>query len=324
MLSVWLRGEKKSMGEKVLAFDLGGTKVAVGIVNSKGRILDEIRVPVVLEEGKDAVLQQLVNLGSQLLRRFPEVKKVGIASAGPLDPEKGILIDPTNFSSFKGTWGQTPIAKILSKQLKRKVYLENDAAAAVLAEHWIGAGKNCKNVMVLTLGTGLGTGIICNNELVRSGRNLHPEGGHLIIKAFDASAPCGCGNFGCAEALLSGRNFSKRARQLFANPNLTAQDIAEFARKKDPRALGAFKEYAELMAVAIHNYVRIYAPEKVLFTGSFADASDLFLDRTQEHLNRLMARCREGIDMMPKLGLSKLNNEAGLIGGAYVAFHRKG
>jgi glucokinase len=311
------------MGQKVLSYDLGGTKVAVGIVDDKGRVLEEIRVPVVLEEGKEAVFKQLTELGTQFLKRFPDVKKIGIASAGPLDPEKGILLDPTNFASVKGTWGKTPIAQLISKKLKTPCFLENDAAAAVMAEHWVGAGKKYKNVMVLTLGTGLGTGIICNGNLVRSGRNLHPEAGHLIIRANDSSAPCGCGNLGCAEAFLSGRNFSRRARQRFANPNMTAVDIADFARKHDPRALAAFDEYADLMANAIHNYVRIYSPEIVIFTGSFAAASDLFLEKTQKHLEHLLVRQREGIDMMPKLAISTLENDAGLIGGAYVAFHRK-
>jgi glucokinase len=128
---------------------------------------------------------------------------------------------------------------------------------------------------------------------------------------------------GCAEAFLSGRNFSRRARSRFANPALTAKDIADLARKKDPRALAAFEEYAELMAVAIHNYAVIYAPEIVIFTGSFAEAADLFLPSTRRHLKKLLARRRVGIDLYPILKVSKLKNNAGLIGGAWVALHSR-
>ncbi|MGZ3709324.1 MAG: ROK family protein, partial [Bdellovibrionota bacterium] len=189
---------------KVLAYDLGGTKVAVGVVNRRGKVLDEIRVPVIIEEGKAAVLKQLGDLGLELLKRHREIRRVGVASAGPLDPEKGVLLDPTNFTSSKGSWGKVPLANILSKRLKRPVTMANDAAAAILAEHWIGVAKGYDNAMILTLGTGLGTGMILNGELVRAGRGLHPEAGHLILKDGDETAPCGCGNLGCAEGYLSG------------------------------------------------------------------------------------------------------------------------
>lgn len=310
------------MTQKALSYDLGGTKVAVGVVNSRGRVLDEIRTPVLLQKGKEAVLQQLADLGNQLIKKHPDVKWVGMASAGPLDPKKGELLDPTNFKGPKGSWGKVPIAKILRDKLKRPVYLENDAAAAILAEHWIGSAKKYKDAMILTLGTGLGTGIICNGELVRSGRHLHPEAGHIILRYGDTTAPCGCGNLGCAEAYLSGRNFARRSRQRFANPNLSAEDIANLARRQDPIALAAFAEYAEVMAIAIHNYARIYAPELILFTGSFAAAIDLFLPQTQYHLERILAREKKQMSLVPKLMASRLGNEAGLIGGAYVAFQR--
>ena len=307
------------MTQKVLSYDLGGTKVAVAVVNSRGRILDEIRVPAEIPNGKAAVIRQLSDLGATLLALHPEVQKVGIASAGPLNPATGELLDPTNFAGPKGKWGIVPLAKILKKALKRSVYLENDAAAAILAEHWLGAAQKYRNAMILTLGTGLGTGILCDGKLIRAGRNLHPEAGHVIIRHGDYTAPCGCGNFGCAEAYLSGANFTRRARVVLGRGKITTKEIADLARGRNRKALAAFEEYSELMAVAIHNYVRIYSPEIVIFTGSFAETSDLFLKKTEGHLKKLLARQRKGIDMLPKLVLSSLDNKAGVLGGAYVA-----
>ena len=308
----------------VLAYDLGGTKVAVGVVDSKGHVLEEIRVPVAIAQGKAVVLEQLAVLGQSLIAEYPRIERVGIASAGPLDPRTGTLLDPTNFAGPKGRWGKVPLAKLLSKKLKRPVSLENDAAAAMLAERWVGTAQGQDNVMILTLGTGLGTGIIANGNLVRGGRGLHPEAGHVIIHEGDSSAPCGCGNLGCAEAYLSGRSFARRARARFGNAELTAQDIAEFARKRDPRALAAFDEYAHLMAIAISNYLRIYYPEMVVFTGSFAQAQDLFLPATRDHLKHLLRWSSPKDKMIPKLKVSTLNNQAGLIGGAYVALFQHG
>jgi glucokinase len=306
----------------VLAYDLGGTKVSVGAVTSKGKVLEEIRVPVVVEQGKAAVIRQLSDLGKDIISRHKDIKKVGMASAGPLDPDKGILLDPTNFSSEAGTWGKVPIASLLSKALKKPVYLENDAAAALLAEQWIGHAKGYRNSMILTLGTGLGTGIIVNGKMVRAIKGLHPEAGHMIIHADDQSAPCGCGNLGCAEAYLSGRGFTRRSRPRFANPNLLASDIAAMARKRDPRAIAAFEEYAHVMAIAIHNYAVMFAPEIVVFTGSFAATADLFMDATMDHLEKLLTRRRIGFDLLPKLKVSKLDNMAGLVGAAKVALDR--
>ena len=307
----------------VLAYDLGGTKVAVAVVNREGIVLEEAREPVPYDQGKAAVIQLLANIGLQLIARYPGIKRVGMASAGPLDPLKGMPLDPTNFASTEGTWGKTPIASLLSKKLKRPVYLENDAAAAMLAEHWIGRAKNHDNAMILTLGTGLGTGIIANGELVRAGHHFHPEAGHMIIRYNDESAPCGCGNLGCAEAYLSGRNFSRRARARFGKSDMTAKDITELARKRDPRATVAFEEYAQLMAAAIHNYVVTFCPEIIVLTGSFAAAADLFIEPTLGYLEKMLARRRVGVDLMPKLVVSSLDKQAGVIGAAYVAFHRK-
>lgn len=315
-------GQGAGSGELVLAYDLGGTKVAVGVVNRRGKILADCKEPVNLEMGKEAVFEQLVRLGKQMMARYPGIRRGGIASAGPLDPMNGVLLDPTNFASAAGTWGRVPLASIISKRLGIPVYLENDAAAAMLAEHWIGAAKGFKNAMILTLGTGLGTGIIANDELVRAGHHFHPEAGHIILKVDDKTAPCGCGNLGCAEAYLSGRNFARRARARFGDSKLTGKDISEMARRRDARALAAFDEYAYFMAIAIHNYVVLYCPEIVVFTGSFAESAPFFIPQTRQHLERLLARRRVGTDLMPKLAVSSLENQAGIVGGAYVAFNR--
>lgn len=305
--------------KKVLAYDLGGTKVQVGVVTENGKILESTRVPVAIEKGKTGVIDQLSELGKNFLRQYPEIKKVGFASAGPLDPVRGLLLDPTNLAEPNGkSWGKVPLASLLSKKLGKPVILENDAAAAILAERWLGRARRFNNAMILTLGTGLGTGIICNGALIRAGRALHPEAGHLILKHADPSAPCGCGNFGCAEAYLSGRNFSRRFSKKLGH-KVSATEIADLARAGEAAALGAFREYAELMAVAIHNYCVSYCPEIIVLSGSFSAASDMFLPATREHLTHLLSRRRVGIDLMPKIAVSSLKNNAGLLGGAFVA-----
>lgn len=317
---------KTRVPEKVLAYDLGGTKVHVAVVDRKGTIVEETRVPVEVEKGKSGVIAQLGRLGRHYLEAYPEIRQVGIAAPGPLIPGEGLLLDPTNLSNPKDkkkSWGKVPISKLMSKELKRPVTLENDAAAAMLAERWKGKAKGFENSMILTLGTGLGAGMIVNGKLLRAGRGLHPEAGHTIIRAGDTTAPCGCGNDGCAEGYLSGRSFTRRNQHRFGDA-IDAKEMEALAKKGDERAVAAFEDYAELMAVAINNYVSLYCPEIVVFTGSFANAAALFIPMTKKHLEKRLERRRVGVDLLPKLAVSSLENSAGVLGGAYVAFEARG
>lgn len=314
----------KSKRTQVLAYDLGGTKVAIGVVDSSGKILAFHREAAFIKQGKKATLDQLIRLGKEMIAKFPKIEAVGIASAGPLDPVKGELLDPTNFSGPEGSWGRVPLAEILTKGLKKKVILENDAAAAILAEVWMGLKSNKQNAMILTLGTGLGTAVVANGELVRGGRFQHTEAGHMIIKAGDQSAPCGCGQFGCAEAYLAGRAFAYRGRKRLENEIIDAPQIAARARNGDPIALELFEEYAEMLSIALHNFVVLYYPEVVVFTGSFAAAHDLFLKKTEKKLEKLLERRNKVMNLQPRLVVSKLENQAGLLGGAYVALRAIG
>lgn len=317
------RREQSDSVRSVLAYDLGGTKVAAGIVDSRGKILSEVRAPVLLKDGPRALVHQMAELGRELIRRQGPVTRVGIASAGPLHPSRGLLLEPTNMKSRGKGWGEVPIVRWLSRELRLPVVLENDAAAALLAEKWLGVAKKNNNVMILTLGTGLGTAALCNGELVRAGRGLHTEAGHIKIHAGDRTAICGCGNFGCAEAYLSASGFARRYSKLNQlKAHLPAEAIADLARAGKPRALRAFSQYSIHLAYAIETFVVLYAPELIVFTGSFADSSPLFLKQTRKHLLKLLTRRRVGIDLLPRLKISSLRNRAGLLGGAYIAFHR--
>jgi glucokinase len=161
--------------------------------------------------------------------------------------------------------------------------------------------------------------MLTNGKLERSGRELHPEAGHIVLRVGDKSAPCGCGNYGCAEAFLSGRNFARRNAAKIGNPELTGKEITQLARRGNRKALAAFDEYAVYMAAAVYSYTVIYCPEIVVFTGSFAAASPFFLPKVKKALPYLMRERRTGVDLLPKLAISSLRNNAGLLGGAYIA-----
>ncbi|HTL12343.1 MAG TPA: ROK family protein [Bdellovibrionota bacterium] len=308
-------------GRVVLAYDLGGTKIEAGLVRDDGRVLAFERVPVRTDAGPSGLVRQMGELARGLLSR-PEgrkVKAVGLASAGPLLPAAGILLDPTNIFTGGRSWGKVPIARLLSQRLRMPVTLENDAAAAVLAEKWRGAARTVDNAVMLTLGTGLGVGVICDGNLVRSGRGMHPEGGHILLRYGDKSAACACGTLGCAEAFLAGHSFGRRAVQVHGVKAQGASEVAELARRGDAAALKAFDEYADLLAAAVQCFAVLYAPERVILGGSFAQASDLYLQKSLPIIERLLERRRIGVDLVPKMVVSHLSNHSGLLGGAFVA-----
>jgi glucokinase len=308
--------------KQVVGIDLGGTKVAAGVVSEDGHIHRVLREAVILNRGPSGLIEQLARIIRELQRSFPNIQGVGLASAGPLDPATGRLLDPTNLHGKNERWGEVPLSSLLAREVVLPVRLENDAAAAALAEGWKGAGVGVRNFVVMTLGTGLGVGVVANGNLLRSGRGLHPEVGHVYLRAGDISAPCGCGNYGCAEAFLSGVNFTRRVASQWLEPDLTGEQLVRRARAGDQRCEEALAEYADYFSQMITTLVVLFSPEKILISGGFSEATDLFLPMAFDKIRTQLSTRRIGIDLLPEIGLAKLGSETGLLGGAYVAlFH---
>ncbi len=306
--------------DRALAIDLGGTKILVGVVNHRGQISDLARESVDLSNGYKGLVRQMVRLTQPLVAKH-KLRSGAVAAAGPLDPVRGLLLNPTNLKGGDKFWGVSPIVRDISRALKIPVRLENDAAAAALAESWIGEARRYKNLAIVTLGTGLGLGIIANGTLVRAGQNLHTEGGHITLNYLEKEWQCGCGNYGCAEAYLSGANFTKNLSRLWGRHNLQGHEVVAAARAGEADALRAFDEYGKKLGYFLYSQVMLFAPEVVVLSGGFSNAYDLFLKRTESHLGNLLKMHRVGVDMLPKLKISKFRDEAGLLGAAFVALN---
>lgn len=291
-------------------------------VDEKGRLYGEHRAPVQLNAGFRGLVNQFGEMGRPLIQKY-KIKNVVIASAGPLDPIRGLLLNPTNLKTHGEEWGVVPLVREVQKKLKLPVVLENDAAAAVLAEHWLGAGRKTDDLVVVTLGTGLGVGVFTNGQLVRSGRHLHPEAGHITIDYKDREWLCGCGNFGCAEAFLSGVNFTKKMAEVLERPGLSGETLVQLARQGDHKAILEFEKYGKRLAAFIYSLSVIFSPKKVVLSGGFSHSADLFLPSCEQELTQLMRTRRKGCDLLPKVLISPFRDEAGLLGAAYVAFSKK-
>jgi glucokinase len=301
---------------EILCFDLGGTKLACSLVDGRGNSRLYNRTNIVMAKGFEGMLQSFREVSRECLKANKNVLGVAVSSAGPLDPSSGVLLDPTNFLTNGKSWGILPLKDRLQELFERPVIVENDAACAVLAEVWRGQARGFKNAMVLTLGTGLGVGVFANGALVRAGRGLHPEGGHLALNAWSKHHRCACGARGCAESYLAGSHFAREVGKAIGLPRLTGEDLVNMAVNKDPRVQEWMKTYARRLAQAIRMFSMIYAPEVIVLTGGFAGAAPHFLPTTKKLLVALFRRYTKGVNMLPVVKISKFKDEAGVIGAA--------
>jgi glucokinase len=308
-------------GEPVLALDIGGSKVSGAVVDPTGQILRHSRVDVAVRKGPDAFFAQLIQTLSDLSRDF-SIQRVGIGCAGPLSGKTGELLDPTNFFTDGKSWGRLSLLDPLRAKWPRwKFFLDNDAAAAVLGEAWLG-GVASDNLLVMTLGTGVGVGVLVDGQLVRTRGGLHPESSHIPLNCTDTAVRCGCGNLGCIEAYLAGSHFASRLAGKIKEPGLTGQRIVHLAKAVDKITLMELANYGEWMAQAIHAFAVLYGPRQISLSGGFAAAAPWFLPTVEKRLPELLARRRgpgDDFDLLPKVSVSRLGDNLGVLGAARVA-----
>jgi len=190
--------------------DIGGTKIAAGLVDANGRILSHIRVPMISHSSAEAGLNAVLGALDQVTAGSSDIAGIGICSPGPLDPTTGVILNPPNLPC----WRNFPLAESVQKVYPVRVKVDNDANAAALAETRWGAARGYKNVFYTTIGTGIGTGIVLDGKMYHGRTGSAGEGGHTSI---DYRGPvCGCGKPGCIEVLASGNGIARRARERIA------------------------------------------------------------------------------------------------------------
>lgn len=302
----------------VLSFDLGGTKLRGGWVSRSGSVREEVTLKVHQQEGFRGLIQLFSDV-HQSLSDTGRPKRVSVASAGPLDPVRGVLLDPTNFFTNSRSWGVVPLKRELQRLFRCPVTIENDAAAAVIGELKKGGwGRKSQNLVAMTLGTGVGIGVVANGQLIRAGRNLHPEFSHVPIQRGNREYPCGCGSYGCIEAYLAGTHFTRRLQKSWG-ARLTSEEFVERARGGHKGIKREFEQYGQALAQAVRSLAVTFAPELVVLSGGFSNASDLFLPAARQDLPDLLKRYRKGVDLTPQIRVSKIGDKAALIGAAQLA-----
>ncbi len=303
-----------------LGIDIGGTNIRFGIVNLRGKVLVRKRISTLKEQGKDVVLSRLLKAASSIIKEsvYP-AKGIGIGCPGPLDAKKGVVLCPPNLPD----WKNVPLIKIFKRRFKLPVYLENDANCAGLGESWQGAGKSARSMVLLTLGTGIGSALMLGRKLWK-GEGFASEFGHVSI---DFLGPrCGCGNKGCLEAYASATAVVRRIKQALgrgrksrffksSREDIIAASIFKAAARGDKLSKEIVDETGFYLGLAIANIANALNPEIVILSGGMIKAGRPLFDKIRKTVKE---RALEEISCDLKILPAKLKDDAGLIGAAYL------
>lgn len=305
----------------IAAVDIGGTKIAVGLVDDDGRVLARRETPTSADLGYAKALERTADLLRQAAQAASaEITGIGIGSTGPVDPFTGEIGDV----NFLPGWQGSKIVEDLNRFFRVTVAMENDADAAALGEAGWGAGQNKTRLIYITVGTGIGGGIILDGKLYRGVDHAHPELGHHVI---DVSGPaCMCGFHGCWESLAAGPAMVEWMKTV-APPdyshreNLSAKGICELALAGDDLAQRAVAREAYYLGLGLANLVVLFTPDAIILGGSVMKSANLFLEGIRKVIRE---SCRYVPFEKTELALASLGEDANLIGAARVWHHRFG
>ena len=299
------------------ALDIGGTKIAAGMVDENGRVLTHMVCPTDPASGlDDAVHRMTVMLLQTASEAGGVLSGIGIGCTGPVFPELGTL----GKVEFIPEWEGANLVQILSERMGVSVAIENDADAAALGEWAWGAGRGTQDFLLVTVGTGIGVGLVLNGQLYRGVSSAHPEVGHHVI---DPTGPlCFCGAHGCWESLSSGPAMEHWAHAQHARLEpLSAREICTLAEQGDPDAMAAVQRTSRYFAIGLANLVTLYIPERIALGGGLMQAYHLFKDDVQ-------ATIQSSCGLVPyeqvQIVQAALGNQSGLVGAARVWLSRFG
>jgi len=314
----------------VLGLDLGGTNMVGAALSEEGDLLAKSQITTEASGGLEHVLSRMADCLLGVLERSgcsrEDVLAAGVGAPGPLNQKTGVIFTPPNLPG----WKDVPLADELHKRLGVPVFIENDANCAAYGENWLGAGRDCKDLICLTLGTGIGGGIILNEELVRGVDGTAAEIGHMIIEMHGRK--CNCGSYGCFEQYGSATGLVNRAREAIEGgektvltetvpdlTKLTARDISEAMERGDAFARRMITETGEILGIGITSLVNLLNPEVVVLCGGLIGAGEALFEPIRDTVKkRAFAVPAARARIVP----SVLGGDAGVIGAAGVALSR--
>lgn len=312
------------MSAAIAGIDIGGTKIAVALETTQGERLSSRQFPTRVELGPETILDNIAAaVREMVLEARASLVAVGLGCPGPMDIERGLVLSPINMPG----WDKFPVGRLIEERLGVRAVLENDANLAALGEHIHGAGRGFRDIIYITISTGIGGGIIINNEIVHGVGTGAGEVGHMTV--LPNGPPCACGSCGCFEALCSGTAVARRARELLAGgaqsvinrmvdspDEVTAQIVAAAARQGDRLARDVWDEMIYFLSIGVGNIITTLAPEVVILGGGVAASGE-------QLLGPLRPLVSQRVRMLPvervKIVQADLAGESGVYGALAIA-----
>ena len=285
------------MSDLLLGLDIGGTKSAAVIGDADGNVF--ARAAALTPPGDwQAGVTLLIELARAACREYQclptDLAALGVSCGGPLDSATGTIYAPPNLP----TWDAVPLKALLEAEFGLLTTVENDANATALAEHRWGAGQGCADMAFLTMGTGVGAGLILNGRLYRGRRDLAGEIGHAVV--WPGGPLCLCGRRGCLETLTSGTAIGRMGRERFGEADLTAHDVCARARLGDPVASGIIADAAYYMGLGLANLLQTLNLERIVLGTLAVHAADLLLEPIRRAAQEnCWPRVWEGVSIVP-------------------------
>ncbi len=308
---------------KAIGVDLGGSHVTAGIVGDDGSILGQYEQDIE-DRSFDAVLAAVKNVVDSALKdaKAKDAVAIGVGAPGNIDPRSGAVLYSPNF-----LWTGVPLGDRLRKQYSLPIFVANDARCATLGEHTFGIGAGTQNFVLLTIGTGIGGGIVSGGKLLIGNRAGAGEIGHHQIRPTDGFI-CGCGKRGCFEAQASGTGLIRHAFAVAPSfprsklldrerDKLGSKMIRRAAQDGDAHGLAAWKNFASDLALGLSNIVAFVNPEMIALGGGVSTAGDFMLESVRDRVDELTTMVPRGTT---QIVIAKLGNDAGQVGAATMAF----
>ena len=309
-----------------IGIDLGGTNIAVGVVSEAGSILAETSAKTLAERPYKEVIRDMAACVMKAVTKAglteADIASIGIGIPGVAEGETGVVFNCTNLG-----WINVPLRDEMQKYINKPVFIDNDANVAALAESYFGVSAGYKSSVMITLGTGVGGGIVVNGRPWAGAHGRGGEIGHMTL--VPDGAPCTCGNNGCVERYCSATALIRTAKQeCYSFPGtailakaggdinrINAKLVIDAAKEGDASALRVFNSFVKYLAMTINDITAFFDPDIIVLGGGVSHAGSFLLDSVAALLPRYQMFKALPI---PKLALAKLGNEAGIIGAAML------
>lgn len=307
------------MKKLAVGIDMGGTNMRLAVVSEDGTIINSTRYNTAARDGKDAVISRLSSATSELIsegRRHGTVVGVGIGAPGLI--ENGVVRCSPNLPG----WNNVPLKDLLEEAVSLPVFLENDANVVAYGEKSLGAGKGFNSLICITLGTGVGGGLILDGRIWKGAFGMAGEVGHVIVEP--NGVQCSCGSRGCLETYASATGIVRMAREAVLRgdagwdmDNMTTETLEASARGGDKIAASLFAVAGRSLGIGIASLLHILNPDAVVIGGGVSKAWDLFYPSLAKEIND---RCFKEIAERTRILPASLGDRAGMLGAARLAF----